>query len=92
MLPEEKIAAIQDLYAKGTLTAADVRKVLDAPLLEPVSIPVDLSDDAEARAQKFFAALAIACRAPHFAERQRDWTRELLNRAQEARLYTPESQ
>jgi hypothetical protein len=41
--------------------------------------------------QRFFAALAASTRAPAYAEIQRNWVNELLKRAQEAGIFTPEA-
>lgn len=43
------------------------------------------------QAQKFFEALADSVRVPHAHEERKAWVKELLNRAQEANLYTPRS-
>lgn len=40
--------------------------------------------------QKFFEELAASTRVPHYADKQREWVRQLLNRATEAGLYHPE--
>lgn len=41
------------------------------------------------RSQKFFSDLAASIRAPAYAERQRQWVEQILNRATEAGLFTP---
>ena len=46
--------------------------------------------DTLARAQSFFAAIAVEIRRPHFGEVQAGFMKALLLRAQEAHLYTPE--
>ncbi len=49
------------------------------------------ADDLPERVQKFFADLALEMRKPHFGEHAKIFTMALLNRAQEAHLYTPEA-
>ncbi len=84
MTPGEKIEAVQQLYLKGELTAEDVRKVLDGPgVIGPIV-------NSPPPAQKFFEELAASTRVPHYGEKQRDWMNQLLKRATEANLYTPE--
>ena len=40
--------------------------------------------------QTFFAGLAASARMPGFGEKEREYTKHILLRAQEANLYTPE--
>lgn len=53
----------------------------DADVIEPLTKAVN--------AHLFFEALAKAIQAPHFGEKQRLWTNEMLKRATEAGIYHP---
>lgn len=47
---------------------------------------------ADERSQKYFADLAAEARKPHFGEHEKQFTRALLLRAEEAGLYTPDKE
>lgn len=51
---------------------------------------VEEVDRLHRRSQGFFEALAAETRKPHYGGAQREWAQQILIRAQEAHLYTPE--